>query len=250
MSEPAKGPITVKHYQAICALALAAIVLIQMQTSFPPVLNVLTLAVGLAGVLYRLWFGPVFVLLAMTGGHVVEQWNANQIFQADFRSFRFLDVADLLLCVATLTYIAGHYRLHGLWFNIFPYDPRQREKTAPSGQARSEQSLAPAELIWLLLPLPLFAFAAEWFTLLLRQHWNLVGLPPRWRQFLAFSWLLLVTMFVAAHFFRYWRRLQMDRATAQLLLQDILWHETRGEQRRLNRWVAWRKVKHHEENEQ
>jgi hypothetical protein len=28
-----------------------------------------------------------------------------------------------------------------------------------------------------------------------------------------------------------------------LLLQDILWNETRGEQRRLNRWVAWTKLK-------
>ena len=32
----------------------------------------------------------------------------------------------------------------------------------------------------------------------------------------------------------------MDEATARLLLQDEVWKETRGEQRRLNRWLTWK----------
>jgi len=50
-------------------------------------------------------------------------------------------------------------------------------------------------------------------------------------------------MFLASHGFRYWRRVQMDRVSALLMLQDILWNETRGEQRRINRWLAWRKLR-------
>jgi hypothetical protein len=50
-------------------------------------------------------------------------------------------------------------------------------------------------------------------------------------------------MFLAAHAFRYWRRLQMDRTTAILMLQDILWRETRSEQRGINRWIVWRKLR-------
>ena len=50
-------------------------------------------------------------------------------------------------------------------------------------------------------------------------------------------------MFLAAHVFRYWRRLQMDRVSAMLMLQDLLWHETRGEQRRISRWIAWKRLR-------
>ena len=34
-----------------------------------------------------------------------------------------------------------------------------------------------------------------------------------------------------------WRRLSPEEAA--LFLQDALWHETRREQRRINRWRAW-----------
>jgi hypothetical protein len=34
----------------------------------------------------------------------------------------------------------------------------------------------------------------------------------------------------------------MDRFTAQLMLQDILWQQTRGEQRRIQRWIVWKKL--------
>jgi hypothetical protein len=27
------------------------------------------------------------------------------------------------------------------------------------------------------------------------------------------------------------------------MLQDILWHETRSEQRRINRWIVWQKLR-------
>ena len=57
------------------------------------------------------------------------------------------------------------------------------------------------------------------------------------------AWSLLMVLFLTAHAFRFWRRLQMNRATALLLLQDILWRETRAEQRRVNRWIVWQKLR-------
>ena len=95
--------------------------------------------------------------------------------------------------------------------------------------------------IWVLIPL--CALLAEFAGFVLKQHWTVIGLPPRWKQFLMVAWLVLLVLFVAGHGFRYWRRSQMDRATALLLLQDLLWNETRGEQRRLNRWIVWKKLK-------
>ena len=169
---------------------------------------------------------------------LAEQYNLNQ-FDLNLHAFRPLDIADLLLCMATLTYLIAQYRLHGLWFGVLPADARRSAAEA----ARSEESMSPAELLGLIVPIPAAAFLAQIACLLLRQHWTLIELPPRWRQLLAIAWSLLLVMFLAAHAFRYWRRLQMDRATALLMLQDVLWNETRGEQRRINRWIAWQREK-------
>lgn len=254
---PAAIPITMRHYQALCALALVAIFLVQLQQSLSIFLNALILLLGVVGVLFRVRLSPLILFIAMAASQLIEQYSQNRFFNPDFRSFRFLDVGDVVLCLATLTYLVGQYRLHGLWFNVLPNDPRQTQPPHPhplspggereTGQARTEKSMTPAELMWLVIPIPFFAVAAELFALALKQHWDLVGFPPRWRQFLAIAWLVLLVMFACAHAFRYWRRLHMDHASAQLLLQDVLWHETRGEQRRVNRWFAWRKVKQQEE---
>jgi hypothetical protein len=267
MSQPTGNPtaaITPRHYQAMCGLALSAIVLIQLQQSalLPQVsviVNVLIGLVGVLGIFFRARLSPMVALLALAAPHLIEQYYANQFFNPDTRSMRFLDVADLLLCMAALTYFIGHYRLQGLWFGVVPADARAARLLSPAGtgvgsegaekpappRARSEQSLSAGELITLVFTVPAFALLADLAGLLLKRHWTLIDLPerPHWQQFLAVAWMLLLVMFLAAHALRYWRRLQMDRVSAMLMLQDILWNETRGEQRRINRWMAWKKLK-------
>jgi len=44
---------------------------------------------------------------------------------------------------------------------------------------------------------------------------------------------------LASSILNYLARRQMTRAEAELMLQDILWRETRREQRRIGRWLAW-----------
>jgi hypothetical protein len=237
-----KRPLSARHYQAICGLALAAIFLVQVQQStvaMPITLlaNLFVVFIGTLGVLYRLRLSPMFVLIALAVPHLVEQHQSNQLFNPDFRSLRF-EVADVLLCIGMLTYVTGHYRLHGLWFGVSPVDAR----LPAAQQVRTDASMTEAELLGLILPIPAFALVAQLAALVLRQHWTLLELTPRWTQFLVLSWTLLLVMFLAAHGFRYWRRLQMDRFTAQLMLQDILWQQTRGEQRRIQRWIVWKKL--------
>ena len=41
----------------------------------------------------------------------------------------------------------------------------------------------------------------------------------------------------------HWRARQMTAAEGELSLQDTLWRETRREQRRLNRWLAWAELR-------
>jgi cbb3-type cytochrome oxidase subunit 3 len=129
-----------------------------------------------------------------------------------------------------------------LWYGSLPAEARATPDGTGPPAVRSESSLSAAELLPLIFIVPAFVLLAEMAVLLLNQHWPLVDLPSYWRRLLFAIWTVVLTMFLAAQAFRYWRRLQMDRATALLMLQDILWHETRGEQRRVQRWLAWRKL--------
>lgn len=238
-----KIPISARHYQVVCGLALAAIFLVQVQQATMAmavtlVANLFVVLVGTLGILYQLRLSPMFVLLALSLPHLVEQHQSNQMFNPDFRSFRF-EIADVLLCIAMLTYMIGHYRLLGLRFGVLPPDARQ----SAADQKRSAESLSAAELTGLIFPVPAFALLAQLAALGLKQQWTLVELTPRWKQFLLLSWTILLLLFLAAHAFRYWSRLQMNRFTAMLLLQDLLWQQTRREQRRIQRWWTWKNLK-------
>jgi hypothetical protein len=66
--------------------------------------------------------------------------------------------------------------------------------------------------------------------------WNI---PPwSWRVGLVVWWLaaaLVLTATALGHLA--WRR--QSPAEAGVYLRDVLWHETRREQRRIQRWRAW-----------
>lgn len=235
MSDASNAPkISVRHYQMLCGVALVAIFLLQMQQNLPMLANVLMLFTGALGVLFRARLTPILVLLCIALTHLIEQYNSFRFFSPDFR---FLDLNEVLLCMAVLMFLIGYYRLQGIRFGVLP------RPSPVAGGGRSEASLSPAELVMLIFPVPLATLAAEFAVLILRQHWSIVGLPPKWKQFLVIAWILLIAMFVAAQAFRYWRRLQMERGLAMMSLHDTVWNETRGEQRRIARWFAWRKLK-------
>jgi hypothetical protein len=89
----------------------------------------------------------------------------------------------------------------------------------------------------------MFALLAQGAWLLLGTPRELHGLSPRWIQFMLLVWVLALSVFIVGQLFRLIRLLQMDRITAKMVLQDTLWHETRREQRRIARWLAWWKLK-------
>ncbi|HZZ81435.1 MAG TPA: hypothetical protein VFE62_23235 [Gemmataceae bacterium] len=235
--------ITQRHYQALAGLALAAVFLLRLQQGSglqetALIVNLFVLMFGTISLLYRVRIAPILVPCALGLPMLFEQYNLNQ-FHFESRGMHVMDLGDVLLCVALLTYLVSMYRLNGLRFGLHPPDTRVPESTA----ARTETSLSPAELIGLVVPIPASALFAQVASLLLRQRWSLYDLPLRWQQFLIVAWTLLLVLFLAAHAFQCWRRLQMDRTTALLFLQDILWRETRGAQRSINRWIVWRKLR-------
>jgi hypothetical protein len=248
MSEKASdatATITPLHYQALCGLSLAAIVLTQMEyllldASIKLALHAVLLGTGALGILARARLSPVLVLVTIAVPYFIEQQRG-----AAVRSGRFLDVGEVLVCIAALAYFIGHYRLVGLQIGVLPADRRLRPDATTQAlppHVRSEQSLNMTELAALIFVVPAFALLAQFASAFLK-HQKMLDIDPRVNEFVMFVWFLLLGMFLAAHSFRYWRRVQMDRVSALLLLQDTLWHETRGEQRTIQRWLAWKKVR-------
>ncbi|HTD79690.1 MAG TPA: hypothetical protein VK898_18790 [Chloroflexota bacterium] len=234
-----------QHYQVLCGMALATIFLVLLQQTLV-LFGLVALLMGAAAILLRARLSPILILLPVVGGQLLRQY-----LYPEWRLHTALDVEDVLLCAATLAYLAGHYRLLALWSNILPPDPRQRYhkgahavvpiarlgKVAP--QHRPASHVSRGELAWFVLQLPLFALLAQGVWIVIGARRELHDLSPRWMQFLQLAWGLALGAFVAAQFFRIWRLLSIDRMTAQMLLQDELWNETRGEQRRIGRWLAW-----------
>lgn len=241
-------PVLPHHYQMLCALALAAIFLVQLQQDLLP-WGVGVVLVG-ALILLRVRISPLVVLLPLAGSQLYLQY----LFPTG-RPHSLLQVEDVVLCTAALAYIGGHYRLLSLWRSILPADPRQRFHPQAAVivplnrlgkvalQHRPAALLSRGEIALFVLQLPIFALLAQGAWLLLGAPRELHGLSPRWIQFMLLVWGLAGSVFIVGQLFRLLRLLQMDRVIAKMVLQDALWHETRREQRRLARWLAWWKLK-------
>jgi hypothetical protein len=140
---------------------------------------------------------------------------------------------NLAISAATLVYLVAQYRLLGLSGGLFPARSKRDDNPPRAGTAGSAE-----------VGTALFTAAAASVGAFLL--WRLVGnlpapwgiVPTQWRLGVL-AWLLIgglaLTAAVLAHLG--WRRL--SRAEAAIYLQDALWHETRGDQRRINRWRAW-----------
>jgi hypothetical protein len=164
-------------------------------------------------------------------------------WRTDLPSRDVLPVSDFLLAISVLTYAAAHYRLQGLTRRLFPPVPRratpasmkQEEETA----CRSPDLVTGREVMVMLAGLAACGVGAALFWDWLQgQETDLVILDTAWQGILVL-WLVGGTVLAAAAGLRYLALRRMTRTEAQLYLQDVLWRETRGEQRRLNRWLAW-----------
>jgi hypothetical protein len=156
-----------------------------------------------------------------------------------------------------LTYLAGQFRLQGMLDHIVPIDPRRREgpprwhvgllsiryqpdvvreKRAPSLVTREEIGM-------LILGSALWAGLAQ-------VCWNLLPLEkanpdlplPVWRAIIL-AWIIGAGLYIVFGLLNYLSQRALTAHEAALFLQDVLWKETRGEQRRLNRWTAWARLR-------
>jgi hypothetical protein len=144
-------------------------------------------------------------------------------------------LTDLILCAAVVTYIISQYRLIGLTGGVFPPTSRKAPSLPPRPASADLQEVGAA----------LLAVAAA--TIGARFVWEVIGkVPTPWRidpeihwHIGLLAWVILGLVAVVSTVLGHlgWRRLSPEEAA--IYLQDTLWHETRGEQRRINRWRAW-----------
>jgi hypothetical protein len=211
-----------------------------------PALSLCMLLAGGLGILARRAINPLIVLLPLGINQLLHQANRNNLLgQSAIPPATYLRTLDLALCMAVLAYVVGQYRLLALRGTVLPAD-RRRGAASP----RPEYLVTAEELFALLVQLPLWTLVAQGIWYLLPQHSRLEGLAPSWLQFLILVWVVAIGLLVTSHVFRYWRWRQMNATTARVLLQDVLWKETRGEQRRINRWLAWRRINVNEASDQ
>lgn len=252
-----------RTYLFLCLTALLMVLAIlltrgERERALFPVL------LALAGLVLRWRITPGLLLIALGAVLVLNEYGRPAWLRRVEHRTLLLTLGDLVLCISTLAFLAGFYRLQSLTVAIFPHDPRRR--SAAGGPAldrkRSERLATPAELAMLLGMLPFWAGLAYFlYPELVSGVWTNPELPGAFnedgnefqqRAGLAASGLVDVSLrsrriilglggfvLVAATSISYlaWRK--MTPIEAELALQDVVWEETRSEQRRISRWAAW-----------
>jgi hypothetical protein len=246
------GPI---HYQILGGAGLLLMFLAQLDQGIY-LGGLLVACIGLFGIVSKWRAAPLILLGAFAAAQVGQHIMVYRDFATEDRR-PLLHLRDLASAIGLVAYIAANCRLQSLWSQIVPADPRQRERKrhragrrvgyaeAPVPQKRASRLLTPQEIAAFVLMLPFWALLGQALWVFIAQPWPSafsVFESPRALRLLSFAWLLIMGLLIAGTVLGQWRRRQMDRAAAQICLQDILWRETRREQRRIFRWLAWRKV--------
>jgi hypothetical protein len=184
--------------------------------------------------------GPPLVLLSLAGLMIVSGQQMRWSHLASSRN-GMPSLMDLVLCIAGLAYILGHYRLLALARSIFPPDPR-RSPGNPS-QRRSVDLVSGWELARLGLALPIWTGLA-----LLVWVWPMDEETPfnlsleSWRM-LRLVWLGLAVLAAVGIAASYLRQTAATPEESLLYLQDQCWRQTRREQSSLNRWLMWARLR-------
>lgn len=255
MTEPSANAVPLPqaspaHYVALCCLCLGLLFLAQWQQG--QLLGaVLVVLVGALSLLSRIRVGPLLIVVLVGGLQMVHQsqFGAPFLREGAFAS----QMHDWLISAGVLGYVLGHYRLQTFWHSLWPEDMRQkagpptrpfpwlRRRQPLVQEKRPQQHLTPHELVWLLMSLPAWALIGCLTWAVLGQRWNVAGFELSIVRLLLTILFLGIVFFVGRFVLGYWRHRRRDDEAARLFLQEMLWKETRGEQRRLNRWLAWSK---------
>jgi hypothetical protein len=277
-----------RHYFFICLAALLVLQLVLLARprptwslalrTFLPVFDLWPVVLGGLGLVLRWRMTPLLVLFLLTV----------LLFLTSHRGDHD-PVQDMLLGAAVLTFVIANYRLQALQHFVFPRDPRHRALTGRGRKQQDRGVPAPValparkrpgrlvsleELSFLLLTVLLWVGLAPFcYPIVAPGQYPPTGYETRWWQgivnptgqalagglelLVEFVWRLsgafwllgggvLLASLVLNHLI--FRRQSPEEAA--LFLQDLVWKETRREQRRVNRWLAWARLRQEKRKEQ
>lgn len=244
-------------YFVIALAGLAAVLLLQ-QAQGIGLPSLLLFCVGLLGLLARLRLGPFLFLGVLAASQFSHQalmdgygWRAQWAQPT-------VNLLLLLQAGAVLTFLVANYRLLALTSNILPVDHRLKQETEEPLPyyrrpvlkcQRDPQHVNSGELGLLLLSIPLWALVAQLLWMGIALPWNIAQLSLPVGRLLVVLWVVVLLALPVLAGLHYWRLRLLSREEAAMMLQDILWQETRREQRRTNRFLAAERLRRVERGE-
>ena len=262
------GP--VRSYLLFCFAALFCMVPVLLLMDMD-LWCILPLVLGALSLITNWRAGPIFVLLSLT---LIISLRARGLDPITCVQLKFLDglpegmrprstpFLDGLLSVCVLAYLVGHYRLQSLIYHVVPPDPRLQiravvvkgRKPTPTAPLLNPRRLPGLLTQW---ELPLLgvvtlvsALGAEYVWLYLRGLKTPLQMWLGGWQTVTFVWVSACLLLLAWAGFGYYGRHRAKREQSLLYLQDQLWLETRREQGRISRWVAWARVRYQADKEE
>lgn len=188
-------------------------------------------------------------------------------------------VLDILLCFAVVAFAASFFRLLAVTRNVFPIDRRRQRfrrevkegaqfvRLHSAEEKRSPGLVEHSEIAPLLIAVGTAVIIAQLFWTWLGERHSLTDLSFTYRGFdeerqvmitqalpvvipnaiwrmLLILWVFFITIVPIAAVLSMLGMRRTSVSEAALFLQDCLWRETRREQARNNRWLAWAEVKY------
>jgi hypothetical protein len=235
----------VRNYILFCLVALFLLVVclanrgLEWWCLVPPMIGCLTLLTNWS-------HGPPLVLLSLAGLLVVQSSRSRWNFDSWLR-FQTPSLMDLILCIAVLAYVVGHYRLLSLMRPIFPADSRRPDEHAKANRHRSADLVTPWEVALLGLALPVWTGLAvlvwAWMTENEMEDVLPLNMPREAWRALRLVWAALAMLAATGILTSYLRLTTRTPAESLLYLQDQCWRHTRREQSTLNRWLTWARLR-------
>jgi hypothetical protein len=273
------GPSSIKpDYLILCYVGLFVILLALISRNFGTA-SIIPILVGVIGLVFQWNSGPVLLLLSLVWVFLADSLGMTPMSFAagivsavfgpllglqlnpQYRSFpraRPLEAVpfiDLILCMGVIAYCAGHYRLQSIMTQILPIGPRKkdpqsngspgfwfwRSRPQPVKEMRPKGLVGLKELAALILTIPVCAALAElsWILLSLSKGNRSLGLPDGLWRTLLLTWIFGLGLIIAGFLINYFSLKNWLPSEQLVANQDILWQETRIEQRRIARLLAW-----------
>ncbi len=248
---------SVRDYSILSLTALLLMLPLLVEEGFD-VWAFLPLLIGAVGILLSWSIGPPFVILGLMVMLLVQKNSQASlgIYQPNWLSM------NVFLPLLTLVYLAGATRLLTLQRHAVPPDARRARRLlarrirgrwllSDEPTKRTAEAVSAGEIVRLLMTVPVF-FAGAYLIWI----WIARLPPPRWYDLPWWLWPIVVLIWVGIivlaltwAYLAYVGRTLASEEESLLYLQDQLWAETRGEQRQVNRAVAWTRLRRQKKEE-